>query len=420
MLEGQHAFGSELRRARHAAGLTLSRLAARVHYSKAQLSKVETGQKRPSEELARLCDAALGAEGALLRLVPVLSVPHTEREPAAGEAGGSGGTPARRGLLAAGAAAVLGTAATPSATASPAADGALLDISRNLFAEFRRLGQSAPPGAVLPALAEQTRVLRLLARRSGARTRDGLIALSSRYAEFAGWMAQEAGDEQAALRLTDQAVELAAAAGDSDLASYARVRRALVSYYRGDAAETLALTATVRSPALPPRILGLAAVQEAEGHALAGDHGSSMRALDRARALLARAPADPAQPVLGASHVPDQVAMITGWCLLDLGRPREAAEVFDREMCRVAPTALRTRARYGTRQALAHALAGDIDRACALTHDVLSAVHTVGSATVALDVRRLSRTLARHPRHRAVKEVEPLLAFALSPAARLL
>ncbi|MEW2548665.1 helix-turn-helix transcriptional regulator [Streptomyces sp. NPDC047002] len=418
MLEGQYAFGSELRRARHAAGLTLSRLAARVHYSKAQLSKVETGQKRPSQELARLCDAALGTQGALLGLVPAPSVPRTKREAAADEEGGA--APARRGLLAAGAAAVLGTAATPSASAAPAADGALLDISRNLFAEFRRLGQSAPPGAVLPALAEQTRVLRLLARRSGARTRDGLIALSSRYAEFAGWMAQEAGDDQAALRLTDEAVELAAAAGDSDLASYARVRRALVSYYRGDAAETLALTATVSSPALPPRILGLAAVQEAEGHSLAGDHGSSMRALDRARALLARVPADPAQPVLGASHVPDQVAMITGWCLLDLGRPRQAAEVFDREMHRVAPTALRTRARYGTRQALAHALAGDIDQACALAHDVLSAVHTVGSATVALDVRRLSRTLARHPRHPAVKEVEPLLAFALSPAARLL
>ncbi|NBH03695.1 helix-turn-helix transcriptional regulator, partial [Amycolatopsis sp. SID8362] len=36
-------FGAELRRLRHAAGLSLTELADRVHYSKGYLSKVETG-----------------------------------------------------------------------------------------------------------------------------------------------------------------------------------------------------------------------------------------------------------------------------------------------------------------------------------------------------------------------------------------
>ncbi|MGW5471435.1 helix-turn-helix domain-containing protein [Streptomyces chartreusis] len=70
MLEQPPAFGAELRRLRIAAGLTLAQLASSVHYSKGQLSKIETGQKRPSPELARLCDATLDADGALASLVP--------------------------------------------------------------------------------------------------------------------------------------------------------------------------------------------------------------------------------------------------------------------------------------------------------------------------------------------------------------
>ncbi|MFD0488329.1 helix-turn-helix domain-containing protein [Saccharopolyspora spinosporotrichia] len=54
-------FGAELRRLRIAAGMALSELARRVHYSKGYLSKVETGLKPAQPDLARRCDAALDA-----------------------------------------------------------------------------------------------------------------------------------------------------------------------------------------------------------------------------------------------------------------------------------------------------------------------------------------------------------------------
>ncbi|WP_435613695.1 helix-turn-helix domain-containing protein [Streptomyces sp. bgisy159] len=59
------------------AGLSLTALSAVVHYSKAQLSKVERGIKAPSRDLARLCDAALHAGGVLIALVapPATDVP---------------------------------------------------------------------------------------------------------------------------------------------------------------------------------------------------------------------------------------------------------------------------------------------------------------------------------------------------------
>lgn len=81
MPEPTYGFGPELRRRRLAAGLTLDRLAALVHYSKSHLSKVETGQKSPTPELARWCDTALGAGGTLAALVPERAAP-ARRSPA--------------------------------------------------------------------------------------------------------------------------------------------------------------------------------------------------------------------------------------------------------------------------------------------------------------------------------------------------
>ncbi len=64
-----HSFPAQLRRLRQARGLSLTDLARQTHYSKGYLSKIETGTKRATADVARICDRVLGAEGELLRLV---------------------------------------------------------------------------------------------------------------------------------------------------------------------------------------------------------------------------------------------------------------------------------------------------------------------------------------------------------------
>jgi DNA-binding transcriptional regulator YiaG len=61
-------FGDELRRLRTAAGLSLTQLAEKAHYSKGHLSKIETGMRLPTAGLARHCDAVLAAGGVLVAL----------------------------------------------------------------------------------------------------------------------------------------------------------------------------------------------------------------------------------------------------------------------------------------------------------------------------------------------------------------
>ncbi|MFJ3930703.1 helix-turn-helix domain-containing protein [Streptomyces sp. NPDC090029] len=63
------SFPAQLRRTRQERGLSLADLARRTHYSKGYLSKIETGAKRATPDVARLCDQVLNAQGALLRLV---------------------------------------------------------------------------------------------------------------------------------------------------------------------------------------------------------------------------------------------------------------------------------------------------------------------------------------------------------------
>ncbi|MEU5247118.1 hypothetical protein AB0G81_23945, partial [Streptomyces asoensis] len=110
----------------------------------------------------------------------------------------------------------------------------MLDASRSLFTHYRRLGQSAEPGILLPGLIAQTHTLRELSAHVDAHTRRELLALGSRYAEYVGWLVQETGNEQAALWWTQRAVDLAAAGGDRALAGYALVRRALVTLYQDE------------------------------------------------------------------------------------------------------------------------------------------------------------------------------------------
>ncbi|MEU8772901.1 helix-turn-helix transcriptional regulator [Streptomyces sp. NPDC048606] len=414
------AVGPELRRLRQEAGYTLTELGRAVNYSKGYLSKVERGKVKPSPDVIRRVDAFLRAGGALCGLLEPTST-HTPRS-AAGTNGGDG--PGERGweldpadLVRVGADTLIGRVLKrPGHAAAP--DGAtLVQALTTQLEQSRALGQCCDPATLLPVLESQTRAVVALLSTGAPRERRPLLVLASRFAEFAGWMAQEAGRVRAALAWTADAVLLAQAGEDPHLASYALVRRALVTLYDGDHAATVGLAGQARHDRrLPPRIRGLAAQREAQGHALAGDELACMRALEQAGRSLAAARDEAAPgPVIGTTNLADPAAMVTGWCLYDLGSPREAAQVLDREFLRIPANALRARTRYGFRRALAHAASGEIEHSCAIARELLDMSVAAPSATVRTDIRRLSDELGRYRVNRAVRELQPALAWALKP-----
>jgi transcriptional regulator with XRE-family HTH domain len=66
-------FGFELRRYRKARSWSQIRLSKAVSYSIGTISMIETARRSPTEDFARRCDEALEAEGALMRLWPMVS-----------------------------------------------------------------------------------------------------------------------------------------------------------------------------------------------------------------------------------------------------------------------------------------------------------------------------------------------------------
>ena len=414
--------GEEMRRRRLAAGRSLRDLSAEIHYSRGYLSKVENMLAPASAELVRLYDGALGAGGRLIARMAMAPAESRARPAALGEApamvaalGQAHWLDPAVGRPLAGAGGLLPASGMwlPSRV-SPAQAEWVTGVLGDWFGQLRSLGRQGHPRVLLPTLIAQARTLQVLAGSASATSRPAVLALAARYAEFTGWMAQEAGDDRSALWWTDLAAELAHVSGDPAMAGHAHVRRALLALYRGDAAQTVALARLAQQqPRLPARERGLAVLREAQGLALAGEYDPCRRTLDRAQQILATVdpggsgPAGSPTQVLGPSTVADPVQMTTGWCLHDLGRPAEAAAVLDREVTRLPGDGRRAGVRYGTRRALAYAVAGEVDHACALAGSLIPGAADVASATIRHDLRQLARALRRWPTRPAVREILP-------------
>lgn len=65
-------FIAELRRRRRSAGLSQAELGRKINYSDALVCMVETFQRPPTREFTAACDKALGCDGGLLELWPLL------------------------------------------------------------------------------------------------------------------------------------------------------------------------------------------------------------------------------------------------------------------------------------------------------------------------------------------------------------
>jgi transcriptional regulator with XRE-family HTH domain len=386
-------FGLELRRRRLEKGISLAQLARTVHYNKGYLSRIENGTRPPSQELVRLCDAALDAGGELAALLPAPMEPQL--------------SPFESESL------TVGWPVLEPHLAQLSSDPAAIDAFKALFSEFRRLGSFASSRLVHPTIVEQTKTLVAAAKAADGKHRLRLQSLTARYAEYAGWMLQESGTEPEALQWTALAVDLADAVGDDTMAVQSLIRRALFALYRGDAQAVIDLAGAASQSASAPGWLRVQALQRlAQGHALAGDYDATRRALDQAAGF----PPDPDLPPkdlrLGPTTI-DMTAVNLGWCLCDLGETRAAAEILDQELPKIPATARRSRARFGTRRAVAHALGGEPQQACGAMLEVLPDAAAVQSATVNVDIARLGRALTKWRTDPAVQSLLPRISAIL-------
>ncbi|MBB6416044.1 helix-turn-helix transcriptional regulator [Streptomyces sp. AK010] len=422
-------FGEELRRRRNESGKSLTDMERLVHATRSHLSKIERGHRNPSVELARACDAKLCADGRLLALLPAAARTREERPASRGDddvpwslsvsaTGESTFTACDPKALADGhSSAVLAHWALAPGGREAVSVEAALPVFHAVFDEYRRLGQCSGPALVIPLSSTATGALRGLAHSAPPACSAAVLRLAARFAEYTGWMWQEAGDDRAARWWTEQAARLAASCGDHEMTAYTLLRRAELALYQGDAQTTVDLAEAAGRQARGLRTRELAAQREAQGYALMGSETQCRRALDRGAELVesARTRTDDA-PALGSTHLPDLAAFVAAWCLRELGESEAAVALLDAGQDTIAPHALRARARHGARLALALADADEIDRACAVARSVAEDVRTTDSATVRADLRQLRSSLATRRKHPAVRDILPVITASLRGA----
>ena len=249
-------------------------------------------------------------------------------------------------------------------------------------------------GAVLPAVTAQIDVISRL--RAGTRGGDHreLVVIQAQYAEFAGWLLQDARDFRGAQFWLDRALEWSHMAADGELSTYVMARKSQLAgdMADGESAVGLAEAATGMSHRRS-RLRATAATYGAHGHALAGKRSACLRSIDRAREIAGHLDSDPASPWaswLDASYIEVQ----RGRCLAALGDHAKAAAVFRQAMGDLPPSFRRDRGVYLAREALAHAGAREPEQAAVVGMQAVAIAHDTQSGRVVDELARVGNRLA--------------------------
>lgn len=178
--------------------------------------------------------------------------------------------------------------------------------------------------SLLQVVPQQIAFIDRLLDGSRGRTRARLLYVAARFAEFAGWLNQDAGDLHAAMRWSNSALDLAVEAGDPHLVSYVRMRKSNIASDAGNPTLALAFArAALQNPReLTPRLLAVALRQEANAHVLSGNADECARTLDLAFQHAEDAQDDAAD--VARYCTPSWVEMEAAHCWVALGKPAKA------------------------------------------------------------------------------------------------
>jgi tetratricopeptide (TPR) repeat protein len=253
-----------------------------------------------------------------------------------------------------------------------------------VFSEFSTADWLLGCQAVLPAMPRHLAVTEQLLAGASGRVRTELLEIGARYGEFTSWLCQDAGKADAATFWADRAVAWAIEAGDHGMVAYAMGRKAHLAAEQADAGCAVGLAQAAQRYAVTPRVRAIAMLQEAHGHALAGEEGTALRTLDSALDLAGLAAGDEGP---GRYLSPGYVELQRSACWLALGRPEQAIPLLERELAVLPAIHRRDGGVYIARLARAYATAGAREQATAPAREAREVAKATGSRRILRELR---------------------------------
>ncbi|MGR6998782.1 helix-turn-helix domain-containing protein [Yinghuangia aomiensis] len=426
-------------------GFSLRKLAQDALIDHSHLARFERAERMPDRSQVQRLDAALDANGSLLRLWdrtcnghgcashvanPVAHVARSSVDlalalPEQAASDGEGiSVPCRlqdgsvvwmaldrrallRGGMGLGAVAAVGMGT--SAVAVPAARKARstaaygptpvehLRRTRSLLIDSDNL---LGPRSIVATVREHIDVIGTLRRDAQGSDRRELMELQTQYGEFLSWLYQDLGDVAQAQHWLDRAFQWSHTVGDTELTAYVLARKAQLAGDMADVAEVVDLAEAAQRTAAPrSRLAAVARTFEGYGHALRGEASESERALDQVRNSLDVVASDPGP--WGVWLNTSYVEVHQGQSLEALGQHERAADAFAVAMRALPDGYHRDRGVYLARQAVALAGARAPEEAGAIGMHALSVAEDTGSGRIVNELARLDRALTLGQRVRS-------------------
>jgi transcriptional regulator with XRE-family HTH domain len=276
------------------------------------------------------------------------------------------------------------------------------------------------PTVLLPVLRGHLVTIHAMRVAASTRLLTEVLRVGAAYAEFAGWLCQDAGRPTAAREHSTSALEWAEAAGDQRMAAFVLFRRAVQAATAGDGTYAVRLAQAAQRDTTPEtaRVRALAAQAQALGHALARDAEAAARALDAAERLTADAEDVPVEgdPSDGRyCELPLYLQISRAKVRLALGDGGGAAcELAG--VLEVLPAGYRRdRGQYLSKLAQACTMAGLPDEACSHATESLAIAREMGSRRTLGDLRAVVDNLSeRGSRLREVDQLRDGITEALA------
>ncbi|MDN3059382.1 XRE family transcriptional regulator [Streptomyces sp. SRF1] len=237
--------------------------------------------------------------------------------------------------------------------------------------------------------------------------RARLWAQAADLGRMAGWMRFDNGQHAAAQRHFTGALRAAHTSGDVLLGANVLAFAAVQHYSVGNPADADNMVRTAQTAVRgrsTPVVDAMLAARQARALAKAGDARSCFHALNRAHDLLDQGSHDADPPWAYWVQRPE-VDMLTGSCMLDLGRPADAQRHFSRADAAYGPEYVRTHVLYLSRMATAQLQQRQVDAACASTSQALTLAADVHSGRSSDHVRDAVKQLLPYRRERAVRDL---------------
>jgi transcriptional regulator with XRE-family HTH domain len=372
--------GAELRALRTAHDLTLQALSARIAYSSQHISEVERGRATATEAFVQACDAELGADGALVRLLPAVILECARHR--------SSRSAARRGADMNGDREDDGRGLAAAPAAAHEVDPALPDHWERLLAILGAHDAARGPREALGVARRELRVIAEHREVARGKLRVTLMGVEARWAVFAGWLCEDAGDRRGRAALVERALCLARESDHPDLVAWARARQA--EWSEALRAARLA-EAGLRTPRAGAHTRALCAVRAAHAHAQIGDAEAVERMLVEAHKFAAQD--SPAPPLAASLAVAEHVVRrweARCWAALE---PVTGVALYD-EVLRAWPRGWRRDGGlYVARLARACADAGEPERARAEGRKALAVARATNSSVAVRELTRLTTAL---------------------------